>query len=87
MKACCKCGEGVSSGLIICSECHNNGDAPLMFYIDRLAEDIEFNYPSVKCELCINRSCEQQESGLVRQNGTKAFLLLKIKEYVEKIPA
>jgi len=83
MKQCCKCGEGVVSGFIICKECHENSDAPLMFYIDQLAEDITLNYPLASCKLCIRGSCDSQQSGLTCRGGVKAFLMSRIKEYAD----
>lgn len=86
MKSCCKCGEPLVSGHILCGGCKAAGDAdlPLTYYIDRLAEDITLEYMGM-CDLCVHKRCDSQQSGLTCRRGVKAYLLSLIPGYEETL--
>lgn len=83
MKSCCKCGKSLLSGHILCSECKDNNELPLGYYIDQLAEEIVLEHPEAMCSLCVIRDCDRQQSGLTCRHHVKGFLVSKIETYAE----
>lgn len=86
MKSCCKCGELLISGYILCSDCKEvmSTDLSLTCFIDQLAEDITLDYMGM-CDLCVHKQCDGQQSGLTCRNGVKVYLLNLIPKYSKKI--